>query len=246
MNAVDLVCQMMASPVIEELPSPFEINFFYPRLCGLSLTAEQKPDADQWLTGDEKMRANRFSNHWQRISYVNTHAALNQQLSLLTRSGSQTPAIALAEHGKPFLPHYQHLHYNLSDTHGFALAAFWDQPVGVDVELIRPIDQIQLIADRYFSVSDRLFIEDDSERFLLLWTRKEAVLKLTGIGLTDYLNQFSVSRLRWRGPRHWLGLFDSLKNRVWVYSFISDGMVISVATFKRVIAWETFDDELYQ
>lgn len=50
--------------------------------------------------------------------------------------------------------------------------------VGLDVEHIRPVEPTRFA--RTFTPAERAWIGDDRERFFELWTRKEAVIKLSG------------------------------------------------------------------
>ena len=70
--------------------------------------------------------------------------------------------------------------------------------IGIDVEAVRPIKDAEKIATRFFSAqeSTALAALDPDERnagFLLCWTRKEAVIKALGGGLSIPLDSFAVS-----------------------------------------------------
>jgi phosphopantetheine--protein transferase-like protein len=70
-------------------------------------------------------------------------------------------------------------------------------PVGVDLEPLRPFPNALSIARHYFTASETHLIARTHERtraahFLTVWTRKEAYLKATGLGLTMPLDRFSV------------------------------------------------------
>lgn len=70
--------------------------------------------------------------------------------------------------------------------------------VGVDVECLREVPEAAAIARRHFSVREAdLVCGGDaarrSERFLTCWTRKEAVVKALGRGLSVPLQTFEVS-----------------------------------------------------
>ena len=90
--------------------------------------------------------------------------------------------------GKPFLASCPHIHFNLSHTAGVAVCAVDEAPVGVDVERVVPLDPDVLACtmncDEQTSITASGHPE---ETFMHLWTRKEALLKLTGHGLTDDL-----------------------------------------------------------
>jgi 4'-phosphopantetheinyl transferase len=116
--------------------------------------------------------------------------------------GIKASEIALVEgpNGKPRLAgRTARLRFNLAhsdDVVVFALA--WNREVGVDVERIRsdfPVDQV---ARRHFSPRERRDLaglpEGDRLRAAFdCWTRKEAYLKASGVGLTVPLDGFDVT-----------------------------------------------------
>jgi 4'-phosphopantetheinyl transferase len=101
------------------------------------------------------------------------------------------------------------LQFNVSHSGALALYAFaWQEPVGVDLEEIRPMADRDLIAARFFRPAEacllrRLGPEDHLQTFYQLWTQKEAVIKANGGDLDDALSpgHFSTgaSRPRTRG-----------------------------------------------
>ncbi len=91
------------------------------------------------------------------------------------------------EYGKPHFTSFP-LHFSLSHSGELAVAAISDVPLGIDLEMHseRKIDRI---AKRFFSDAQRSEIkslEDDEqlERFYLTWTKKEALSKLDGRGIS--------------------------------------------------------------
>jgi 4'-phosphopantetheinyl transferase len=70
--------------------------------------------------------------------------------------------------------------------------------IGIDVEAVRPIKDAEKIAARFFSSQESAALAalDPDERnagFLHCWTRKEAVIKALGGGLSIPLDSFAVS-----------------------------------------------------
>jgi 4'-phosphopantetheinyl transferase len=117
-----------------------------------------------------------------------------------------TLSFAAHPYGKPYLPD-ANLHFNLSHTADLALCVLADRPVGIDVEHLRPIPDWRDLAAMLFSPSEQQALADapDAQRdatFLSLWTRKEALVKATGIGLTDDLSTFSVPSQPVSEPTH--------------------------------------------
>ena len=101
--------------------------------------------------------------------------------------------ISLGEHGKPYLENAS-LHFNCSHTQSAVAVALFDQPVGVDIEKIRPVRSG--LERRFFAPSEIEFVEkSDSgrkERLIEIWTKKEAYVKELGVGLSCPFPSFSV------------------------------------------------------
>ncbi|MNT50682.1 4'-phosphopantetheinyl transferase psf-1 [compost metagenome] len=89
--------------------------------------------------------------------------------------------------------------FNVAHSGDLALFALTvGSPVGVDVEHVREIPEAQAIVEHHFSVHERaqMLALPPQERplsFFLAWTRKEAILKACGKGLSVPLSEFSVS-----------------------------------------------------
>lgn len=105
----------------------------------------------------------------------------------------QLPAITRAEAGKPYFPAHPDYHFNLSHSGRFSLCALDDQPVGADIELIRP--HHPKLAQRICSEEELVWLERQSDRLSALcqlWTAKEARAKYHGTGLTAPLRSIRV------------------------------------------------------
>jgi 4'-phosphopantetheinyl transferase len=95
--------------------------------------------------------------------------------------------------GKPYLkPNSADtgLYFNLSHSNDVALLGIvLNRQIGVDIEFIRPLSNMESIAGRYFSESEMNMILNSPEKerdqiFFNYWTMKEAYLKATGEGIT--------------------------------------------------------------
>jgi 4'-phosphopantetheinyl transferase len=165
------------------------------------------------LSLEEKARADRFHFANDRNRFV---VARGQLRELLGKYLAQAPAgleFSYGPHGKPALSGgnaSSGLCFNLSHSAGFAVYAIArERNLGIDVEHVRPESAGEDIAKRYFSareVSDlrTLPAEARVEGFFHCWTRKEAYLKATGMGLQIPLDSFSASLLPGQ-PAQFLG-----------------------------------------
>lgn len=100
----------------------------------------------------------------------------------------QPPAFAYGKHGKPFLQDYPDIHFNLSHTRRAIACIVDSKPCGIDVE---SLGRYKEAVARYSMCDEEmeqiLSAEDRDVVFTSLWTQKEALLKLTGEGITDDL-----------------------------------------------------------
>lgn len=100
------------------------------------------------------------------------------------------------EYGKPMLGVRDDVHFNLSHSGIWVVAAVDDQPIGVDVEQVAPIDLS--ISRNFFSDDEHHDLMGQFDRlsyFFTLWTLKESYIKNLGKGLSHPLNAFSIKFL---------------------------------------------------
>jgi 4'-phosphopantetheinyl transferase len=158
-------------------------------------------DAPQWpvarfeptLSTGELQRAGRYRFAVDRRRFVVRRALL--RLLLSRETGADPPALEFCQGpaGKPELAPSScaaGLHFNLSHTRGLALFAVARGPrVGVDVEALRPLADLEAIARTFLSAWEQAALralpaDVRNQAFFVAWTRKEALLKATGEGLT--------------------------------------------------------------
>lgn len=91
------------------------------------------------------------------------------------------------EAGKPFI-NRGGIFVSLSHSHDLCVCAVCDRPVGIDTEYIKEAFP-ERVANKYFNSLERSILEGGGkmtreERFYVLWTRKESVLKCSGKGMS--------------------------------------------------------------
>jgi 4'-phosphopantetheinyl transferase len=100
----------------------------------------------------------------------------------LNRSAAEV-TIKQADFGKPFLPDSD-IFFNMSHSEEcIVIAVRRGKPVGVDVEFIRPVADMNAIVEENFSPQERSLV-NSREMFFKYWTRKEAFTKAVGRGLS--------------------------------------------------------------
>ena len=94
------------------------------------------------------------------------------------------------EHGKPFLVNHPNVHFNLSHCKNGIAVVVDLSPVGIDIESFRR-GNLALIR-KTMNPAEAEWIRsfaDPIEAFTQYWTKKEAVVKLRGTGLTSDLHR---------------------------------------------------------
>ena len=95
----------------------------------------------------------------------------------------------------PSLP----VRFNVSNSGSLAVYAFTEAcDIGIDVEQVRPVPEMEQIAARFFAADEasELMALPEPERpqgFFNCWTRKEAYIKAVGDGLSVPLDSFRVT-----------------------------------------------------
>ncbi|TAK73819.1 MAG: 4'-phosphopantetheinyl transferase superfamily protein [Gammaproteobacteria bacterium] len=151
-----------------------------------------------FLSPDEHERANRFHFPLHRQRFIVARNTLRLLLSLYLSIPPQDIVFSYGKHHKPYLSTHPHLQFNLAHSHDVAVYAFTlDQAIGVDIEKIQNRYETN-VAQRYFSPTEyqALLQLPEKERimgFYRLWSRKEALIKAIGKGLSLPLSSFSVS-----------------------------------------------------
>jgi 4'-phosphopantetheinyl transferase len=156
------------------------------------------------LSLSEKARAARFHFANDRNRFIAARGLLRELLGKYLHQPPASLEFSYGKHGKPFLSGENlssELSFNLSHSAGLAVYAIAKKRnLGIDVEHVRPEAAGEDIAGRYFSareVSDLRSLPPDArvQGFFHCWTRKEAFLKATGMGLQIALDSFAVSLL---------------------------------------------------
>ena len=123
-------------------------------------------------------------------SYVMLREMLETRDARLQDTGLSHPfRFGYNEHGKPFLKDHPDLHFNISHCKNGIIVAVSDQPIGVDIESYRKVSD-SLIRYTMNEEERRIIAESDDpvRTFTEYWTKKEAVFKLRGTGITHDLH----------------------------------------------------------
>jgi 4'-phosphopantetheinyl transferase len=163
----------------------------------LAVDEGERARLDQFLSDEEHARANRFVFARDRERFVVAHGALRDILGRRLGVAPGALRFSISEHGKPALKSsVGPFHFNLTHSEDLAALATAPLELGVDIEFIRPLKED--VAERFFSKREiaalaALPAEDQLTGFYRCWTRKEAIVKAIGEGLSHALDSFDVS-----------------------------------------------------
>ncbi|WP_305906414.1 4'-phosphopantetheinyl transferase superfamily protein [Methylomarinum sp. Ch1-1] len=166
------------------------------------LSLSERDDEAYYALLDQQERRVADSMHRPSVRdrYLETRARLRLKLADYVGQLPEALAIARSEHGKPYLPDYPELSFNLSHSGDqLLLAVTAGSRLGVDVETVRPRSGMEGLARKCFAASElrdwkALPQEQQTIAFYRYWTAKEAFVKATGRGIGLGLNKVVVAR----------------------------------------------------
>lgn len=140
-----------------------------------------------FINDEDKLKAERLHLVEDRDTYLFCHTLLRLVLSERLKIDPKEIRIVYDKYNKPWLEGNS-LFFNISHTRwAFTFAISQSSRVGVDLEKTERNIDFETIIKRFFCRSECEFIlespGDSANRFFLLWTRKEALLKALGIGI---------------------------------------------------------------
>lgn len=161
---------------------------------------ERADECKRLLSDDERARAARFHFDRHRRHYIVGRATLRRIVAAYLALAPDEVVFRYGPQGKPELSAREgpRLEFNLSHSADLALCVVARWPVGVDLERLREVPDADLIAARFFTpaeVAVQRAAADRDAAFLRHWTRKEAVIKAVGVGLSMPLDTFDLSSL---------------------------------------------------
>lgn len=163
------------------------------RLWRLDLAPPVSQAEQAILSPAERERAGRFIHEADRRRSAAAHAALRQLLAAECRCPPDRLQFSVGWAGKPHLRVPASGSFNLSHSGDVALL-LWDpegHEWGIDLEVQRPIEDRDAVAQRVFTPAECEALEraaqaglDRDRTFLQVWARKEACLKALGTGFS--------------------------------------------------------------
>jgi 4'-phosphopantetheinyl transferase len=178
------------------------------RLCGPDvhvwvISSEASPSSVQelsaTLSSEERDRAESFQFEHLKEHFCVSRGLLRFFLGAYLGTPPRDIEFSYGRYGKPAIAGVEEFQFNVAHSENIMVYAFATGcHLGVDVERIRNIEDIDAIA-RHFFCSEEAADLDSVEfpkrlsAFFACWTRKEAYIKATGEGLSASLDAFRVA-----------------------------------------------------
>jgi 4'-phosphopantetheinyl transferase len=166
-------------------PGPEEVHVWYVSLRRMALHITQFA---RTLSDEELQRAECFHFDRDRSRFVLARGILRMILGAYNSCPPAGLSFSYGPYGKPMVEEIP-FNFNLSHSDDTAMYAISQRlRIGIDVELVRPLAEMDSIAERVLTrrETDALATigpDEKAAQFFQLWTRKESVLKGLGLGL---------------------------------------------------------------
>jgi 4'-phosphopantetheinyl transferase len=154
----------------------------------------------RWLSPEEGQRSDRFRVDQLRQRFIVIRGLLRALLGWYQGQDPGDVRFTYGQRGKPELvtvPGQEPLGFNLSHGQHYALYGFSSNPLGVDLEVMGKLRDLEGIAQRFFAPEEQAVLNQAAPQtqemtFLRHWVCKEAVVKATGQGLSGNLQTTSI------------------------------------------------------
>jgi 4'-phosphopantetheinyl transferase len=175
-----------------------DLHIWFIRTPSEALPADLSP-LQTCLSAHEHDRYQRLQRPDIRQHFLLSRGCLRYVLSIYLNCPPLALNFSLGRYGKPELKaDSPPLQFNLSHTQeSIAIALHSHNPVGIDIERVRPITHLEKLCQRcltYEEAATVLNLDRPSaiHRFFQYWTAKEAIVKAMGMGLSYPMKHVEV------------------------------------------------------
>lgn len=150
----------------------------------------------EYLNATELQRAKRYHFDKDRKNFIIRRTLLKCILAHQTSCNILDINLKEDDGKKPFLQSSKSIFFNVSHSKNNAVIAISNQPIGIDIEFLNKDFDFSAILPHSFNKSEIEQIYNAANKtntFFTFWTRKEAIVKATGKGITDELTQIIVT-----------------------------------------------------
>ena len=131
-----------------------------------------------------KQRIQKLKNEQQKINALVGSVLRKYLIKKRFGLNFEDQIIDFEKNGKPFLKNHPNIHFNISHSGNFVACAVGDKPVGIDIERISKFNE--KVAKYVFwddEIQNILISNEPDVEFTKMWSKKEACVKLSGVGI---------------------------------------------------------------
>jgi 4'-phosphopantetheinyl transferase len=145
------------------------------------------------LDQNELSKARNYISPKDKFRYINDRVNIKKILSNYNGTKPSDVKISYNENGKPFQAS-SNIEFNISHSWNLSVYAFSTRSkIGIDLEEIREIPNLDLLIKHFFTKKETKHVNkfkkwEKTKAFLQIWTEKEAICKMLGIGVS-YLDK---------------------------------------------------------
>lgn len=173
-----------------------------------------------FISETRQQRTKHFVNDADKKLSLYAGLLTRMQISLRTQIPAKHLSFAYTSQNKPYLLFFPDCHFNISHTRNRILLAISSKPVGIDIERLStvPTDVMKFIFHKN-EIDYVLSASSETEkklRFYTIWTRKEALTKCLGIGLTNnpasyntLLKEYSSNFYTWNNDNYICSIYQN-------------------------------------
>ncbi|KJD32011.1 hypothetical protein PW52_15985 [Tamlana sedimentorum] len=169
--------------------------------------------AKHLINKEELKRAQRYYHKKDRDRFIVCRTILKLLLEQHTNILATKINIKIDSNKKPYVDTAPTMFFNISHSGEYAAIVFSNTQVGIDIEKIKskPIER-EIITSIFNNTEADLILNtsNTNELFYKLWTRKEALVKASGIGIDDDFKQLPS-----RNGTHNVKNLDTAYNGKW-------------------------------
>lgn len=139
------------------------------------------------LSDSELMKADRFYTKKNRARFIARKHSLRSILSKFVFIQPAQLQFHLSVNKKPAI---NKIEFNSTHSENFILIALNSSAIGIDIEFVNPNFDFETLLPSCFNREEQVFINSPTT-FYMLWTRKEAILKASGEGLIEEMQEIN-------------------------------------------------------
>jgi len=138
----------------------------------------------------ERLKSTKYLKEADAKRYITSKYLLRTVLSKFTNIAAPAINFQLTANKKPFLTGIE---FNVTHSKNLVVMAVSRLPIGIDIEFINQAFDFEPLLSNCFHPEEINSLKNNpnADDFYRLWTRKEAVLKATGEGLIDALDELN-------------------------------------------------------